>query len=97
MKSNRTLFGQLVRWNHQLTNSVENHFELPIVFLFHGGELASQLLVCSQHSPHSNKGAHNLDVHLAGAPASQDARQHGNALLREGIRRRSPSAPYLWF
>ena len=50
-----------------------------------GRELAGQVGILLEHLTEAHEGAHDLDVHLHGARAAQHARQHGHALLGEGV------------
>jgi hypothetical protein len=44
-----------------------------------------QILVACQHFAKADKSAHDEDINLDGALASQDAGEHGHTLLSEGI------------
>lgn len=63
-----TVLGWLWR-GHELADSVEDDFELGVVFPFEGGELSGQVFVFGQYPAKLDEGAHNLDVDLDGAGA----------------------------
>ncbi len=57
---------------------VQNHF-------------ARQFIHGKQHCPHPDKGAHDLNIYSHGARTAEDAGQHGNTLLGEGMRQVTPA------
>lgn len=64
--------------------------------LFLGGfnlaDLAGQLLVRGQQFAESDESADDENVHLHGAFAVQDGREHGHAVFSEGVRQVAPAA-----
>jgi len=63
--------------------------DLPFQIRKSGG----QLLVEGQRLAQADKGSHDLDVHLDGAPAPEHAREHGHPLFSEGVGEVPPAAP----
>src|SRR6185503_669017 len=65
------------RWrSHELTDSVEDRFELRIVFSFQVSQFAGKLGISQEYFTHTHKGAHDGDVYLCCAPAPKHAGQH---------------------
>ena len=57
----------------QLLDGLEHHLEVLVVFFLHLLYFVPQLRVAGKHLALTGEGAHDLDVHLDGAPAAQDA------------------------
>jgi hypothetical protein len=66
-----------------MPNGVEDHPELPVVLLLQRLQPLSQIGMGSKKPPQSDEGSHDLDIHLDGTGAVQDAGEHGDPLLRE--------------
>src|SRR5664279_3772564 len=75
----------LLRRLHQLADGVEDGAELGVVLLFQLRQLAGKVGVLLKHLTEAHERAHDFDVHLHRARAAQHARQHGHALLGEGV------------
>jgi hypothetical protein len=76
-----------------LPNGVENDSELRIILLFERSELACELIVRQRQLTESDECAHDRDIRVDRAPTSEHARQHGNAMLGEGMGRMAATAP----
>lgn len=61
------------RWRHQLTDGVEDNFELCIIPTLECREFPRKGLVGRQKSSEPYEGSHDLDVHLNGTVRAQDA------------------------
>src|SRR5690348_184267 len=82
------------RRGHELADGLEYDFELSVVSLLQGGELAGEVGVRGEHLPQAHEGAHDFHVDQDSALAPQDAGEHSDALFGEGIRgRAAKSAP----
>ena len=77
-------FGGLERF-HQLTNGIEDDFELGVVFLLERFEFKGKILVRREQLSQSDESAHDFDVDLDGTGTAQDARKHGDTLFGEGV------------
>jgi len=71
-KSNRAAW--LFRRTHELTDGIENYFELNIILLFQFVETARKVGMARQHLAEANERSHNLDVDADGAPTAKDTR-----------------------
>lgn len=85
-----------LRWCHQLANGLEQSpdalivaFDLPFQICQSGG----QFLMKRQRLAQAHKGPHDGDVDSNGSLAAENAGKHGNAMLGNGIRPRSPATP----
>src|SRR5688572_211813 len=74
-----------IRWRHQLPDGVEHDAELGVVFLLQLVEASCELGAGLHEPAQADEGAHDLDVHLDRPWAVQDAGEHGDALLGEGV------------
>src|SRR5947208_11737811 len=70
---------------HQLANGVEDDLELGVIFVFQRRELPGEFCVREEHLAQTDKCAHDGDVDLHGTRTPQDAGEHGDALLSEGV------------
>jgi hypothetical protein len=68
---------------HQLSDGVKDNAKLLVVFLLEIGEFVGQVLVSGEHLPERDEGPHDGNVDLDRPLASQNAREHGHALLGE--------------
>ena len=71
---------------------VEDDLELGVVFFLERIELTGEVGVRREHLPQADEGAHDFNVDLDGAPAVENAREDGYALLGEDIRGGAPEA-----
>ena len=77
----------------ELLDRFEDDSELLIVFVLKRFDLAGEVAVCVHEAAELHESAHDCDVHFDRAAASEDAGEHGNALLGKGIRAVAASAP----
>ena len=76
-------------WGHELPDGLEHDGKLLVVLAqlaFELVELASQVFVGGHELAQPHEGAHDGNVNLDGAVAVEDAGEHGNTLLGEGVR-----------
>src|SRR5947209_1009000 len=84
------------RWRHQFADRIEDDLKLGVVFLFQCREFAGKIGIGEKHLTQADECAHDRDVHVHGAFAAQNAREHRHALLGEGVRQiAAPTAPGL--
>ena len=91
-KADLTALGRNV-WIHDLADCIEDDLELAVILAFQILQLFCQFGVAGENSAKSNKGAHDLDVHLDCTWTAQHARQHRDALFGEGVWCCTPTAP----
>ena len=73
-------------WNghfQHLPNCCKNGMKFCIVALFHIRDFPAQIFVCGEHGAKLEKRTHDGDVDLDGAVAAENAREHGDAVLRK--------------
>src|SRR2546423_14251828 len=70
---------------HELSDRLKYDLELCVVLRLQLDELPREIGVGREHLAEPDERAHDLDVHPDGAGAPEDARQHRDALLREGV------------
>ena len=84
---------RLGRRRHELADRVADDFELGVVSLLQRFELAGEVGVRGEEPAQADEGAHDLDVDTNGARTPQDAGEHGDALLGEGVGRLAATTP----
>ena len=67
-----------------------------VVFALHRLEFLRDILVRGEYLPQAHECAHDGEIYLDGAGAVEDAGEHRDALLREGVWQVTPPAPLLW-
>ena len=75
---------RLVR-SDELLNRFEHYGELLVVFLFERFDLAGKIAVGVHEPSELHERSHDRNIYLDRASAPEDARKHGDALLREGV------------
>lgn len=70
---------------HEITDRLKDDPEPRIVLLLERLQLARQIGVGLEPVPQTNESPHNLNVNLHGSFALQDAGQHRDSLLGEGV------------
>ncbi len=72
-------------WLYQFSDIVEDHLELRIVFALQRRQLTGLLHIRSQQLPQMEEGTHEPDVDLDRPRTAQDAGEHSDALLGDGV------------
>ena len=75
---------RLVR-SDELLNRFEHYGELLVVFLFERFDLGGKIAVGVHKPSELHERSHDRNIYLDRASAPEDARKHGDALLREGV------------
>ena len=63
----------------------EDDRKLLVVFLLERFDLAGKIAVGVHEPPELHERSHDRNIYLDRASAPEDARKHGDALLREGV------------
>jgi hypothetical protein len=78
-------------------DGIEDDAELLVVFIFEGVNSASQIAVGVHEPAQLDEGAHDGDVDLDGTGRAEDAGEHGDTLLGEGVRGRATELAAAWY
>jgi hypothetical protein len=82
-----------IRWSHQLTDGVKDHFELRIVFPLEFLKLLCKIFTSAQHFSQSDEGSHDFDIDTNSTLTPQHTGKHRYALFGKkvyGAARREP-------
>src|SRR5687767_2091389 len=77
---------------HQFADRIEDDGELLVVLLFQLFELAGQIGMTGEELSQTHEGPHDGDIHFDGPLAAENAGEHRDALLGEGVWTRPPPA-----
>lgn len=73
-------------WLHELAKGVEDDLEMGVVLLFQIVDFPGQVRMGDQQTAELDEGAHDLDVDPDGPGRTEDAGEHGDPMLGEGVR-----------
>jgi len=81
----------------ELADGIEDDFELLIVAVFQGTDLADEFLGGKGHLAQADERPHDADIDGYVAGAVEDAEKHGNAFLGERVGQiTAPAAAFVW-